>query len=135
MRVGRHEGGCDDHHGDRVHHGLCEHALHDGEVHGEAHGEVRDEGVLHGEGGDGGEALQESQEECEGWASEMKAHRHEVVVDERLPRAREVGEEAKVLCDHGDGQVHEVVHGVHEEGHVFYRDEPKAPRIPDPQKD
>lgn len=135
MRVGRHEGGCDDRRGDRVRHVLCEHALHGDEIHGEAHCEVHSEGVLHDEGGDGDEVPQESQEECEGWASEMKAHRHEVVVDERLPRAREVGEEAKVLCGHGDGQVREAAHCVHEEDHVFCRDEPKGPRIPDPQRD
>jgi len=41
----------------------------------------------------------------------------------------------RVLGGHGDGQVHEVVHGVHEEDHVFCRDEPKGPKIPDPQKD
>jgi hypothetical protein len=59
MRVGRHEGGCDDRRGGRVHHALCEGALHD------------DDGrVLHDEGeiGDagGGEAPLESLVGCEG---------------------------------------------------------------------
>lgn len=129
MQVGRREGDCgEDRHGVRVRHGLYERALHDGEVH--------DEGVLHGEDGGDGEALQESRGGYEGWASETKAHRHEVVEDGRLPRAREV---EKVLCDHlcHDGQGREVhgAHVVHEEDHVFYRDEPKGPRTPDPRKD
>lgn len=139
MRVGRREGDCGDRRGGHVHRGLCEHALHDDEVRGGAHGEVHDEAVLRDEDGGDGEVPQESREECEGWASETKAHRREVEEGRLLPRAREVVGVERVLCGHlchGD-QGHEVhdVHEVPEEDHVFCRDEPKGPRIPDRRKD
>lgn len=132
MRVGRCEGDCGDRRGGHVHRGLCGHALHDDEVRGGAHDEGRGEGVLRDEDLGDGEVPQESREECEGWASAMKAHRHEVQ-----------GDGLGALCDHlchgdqgrGVRWVH-VVHGAHhEEGHVFYRDEPKGPRIPGPRRD
>lgn len=134
MQVGRREGGCDDRHEGRVHHGLCEGALHDDDDGGWV---LHDEGETAGVGD--GEALLESPEGCEGWASETRPLRHEVVEveGERCPRVQEVvvGVEVRDLCDrlcHDDGQVR----GVREEDHVFCHEEPKDPRIaPDPRKD
>lgn len=83
---------------------------------------------------DGGVAQLVSLEECVGWANEMKGRRHEEVEGERFHRALGV---VVVVVVHGDDhEIREQGHDVHEEDHVFYRDEPKGPRIPDrPRKD